>query len=59
MRKLSRRQTLASMLAAGAGIAAPATRAAPTTGSAARVSFLLVNDVYRIEENKEALRTRR
>src|ERR1700730_17435414 len=47
MRKLSRRQTLASMLAAGAGIAAPATRA-----SAARVSFLLINDVYRIEENK-------
>src|ERR1700682_1475244 len=48
MRKLSRRQTLASMLAAGAGIAAPATRA-----PAARVSFLLVNDVYRIEENKD------
>jgi 2',3'-cyclic-nucleotide 2'-phosphodiesterase (5'-nucleotidase family) len=53
MRKLSRRQTLASMLAAGADIAAPATRAAPTAGSAARVSFLLVNDVYRIEENKD------
>jgi hypothetical protein len=53
MRKLTRRQTLASMLAAGAGIAAPATRAAPAAGSAARVSFLLVNDVYRIEENKD------
>src|SRR3984893_7870877 len=52
MRKLSRRQTLASMLAAGAGIGAPATRAASTAGSATRVSFLLVNDVYRIEENK-------
>ncbi|HEV7911862.1 MAG TPA: bifunctional metallophosphatase/5'-nucleotidase, partial [Methylocella sp.] len=53
MRKLTRRQTLASMLATGAGIAAPATRAAPAAGSAARVSFLLVNDVYRIEENKD------
>ena len=53
MRKLSRRQTLASMLAAGAGIAAPATRAASTAGSAARVSFLLINDIYRIEENKD------
>jgi 5'-nucleotidase / UDP-sugar diphosphatase len=53
MTKLSRRQTLASMLAAGAGIAAPGTRAASTAGSAARVSFLLVNDVYRIEENKD------
>ena len=53
MRKLSRRQTLASLLAAGAGIAAPATRAASTAGSAARVSLLLVNDVYRIEENKD------
>ncbi|MGH6867793.1 MAG: bifunctional metallophosphatase/5'-nucleotidase [Methylocella sp.] len=52
MQKLSRRQTLASMLAAGAGIAA-ATRAASTSGSAARVSFLLVNDVYRIDENKD------
>ena len=58
MQKLSRRQTLASMLAAGAGIAAPATRAASSLSST-RVSFLLVNDVYRIEENKEALRTRR
>ena len=53
MRKLTRRQTLASMLVAGAGIAAPATRAASTAGSAARVCFLLVNDVYRIEENKD------
>src|SRR3984893_17546356 len=47
MRKLSRRQTWASIRADGAGMAAPATRA-----SAARVSFLLINDVYRIEENK-------
>jgi 2',3'-cyclic-nucleotide 2'-phosphodiesterase (5'-nucleotidase family) len=51
MRKLSRRQTLASMLAAGAGIAAQRTRAA--SAAAARVSFLLVNDVYRIDENKD------
>jgi 5'-nucleotidase/UDP-sugar diphosphatase len=50
MRKLSRRQTLASMLAAGVGIAA--TRAA-SSHSSTRVSFLLVNDVYRIEENKD------
>jgi 5'-nucleotidase/UDP-sugar diphosphatase len=49
MQKLSRRQTLASILAAGAGIAAPATRAA-SGPSSARVSFLLVNDIYRIEE---------
>ncbi len=52
MPKLSRRQTLASMLAAGAGLAAPATRAASSLSST-RVSFLLVNDVYRIEENKD------
>jgi 5'-nucleotidase / UDP-sugar diphosphatase len=52
MRKLSRRQTLASILAVGAGIAAPGTRAA-SGPSAARVSFLLVNDVYRIEENRD------
>jgi 5'-nucleotidase / UDP-sugar diphosphatase len=52
MRKLSRRQTLASMLAAGAGIATPATRAA-SGPSSTRVSFLLVNDIYRIEENKD------
>jgi 5'-nucleotidase / UDP-sugar diphosphatase len=52
MQKLSRRQTLAFMLAAGGGIAAP-TRAASTADSAARLSFLLVNDVYRIEENKD------
>jgi 5'-nucleotidase/UDP-sugar diphosphatase len=50
MQKLSRRQTLASMLAAGVGIAA--TRAASSLSST-RVSFLLVNDVYRIEENKD------
>jgi 2',3'-cyclic-nucleotide 2'-phosphodiesterase (5'-nucleotidase family) len=53
MRKLSRRQTLATMLAAGAGIAAPAAVAAPAADSPARVSFLLVNDIYRIEENKD------
>src|SRR5205807_1798304 len=47
MRKLSRRQTLATMLAAGAGIAAPA------ADSPARVSFLPVNDIYRIEEKKD------
>ncbi len=52
MRKLSRRQTLATILVAGAGIAVPATRAASGLSSA-RVSFLLVNDVYRIEENKD------
>src|SRR3984893_13307495 len=52
MQKLSRRQTLASMLAAGAGIAAPATRAASSLSST-RLSFLLVNDIYRIEENKD------
>src|SRR2546429_7382527 len=52
MQKLSRRQTLASMLVASAGIAAPRTRAA-SGPSSARVSFLLVNDVYRIEENKD------
>jgi 5'-nucleotidase / UDP-sugar diphosphatase len=52
MRKLSRRQTLASMLAAGAGIAAPATRAASGALST-RVSFLLVNDIYRIDVNKD------
>jgi 5'-nucleotidase / UDP-sugar diphosphatase len=53
MTKLSRRQTLVSMLAAGAGISAPATRAFSTADSATRVSFLLVNDVYRIDENKD------
>ncbi len=53
MTKLSRRQTLVSMLAAGTGISASATRALSTADSATRVSFLLVNDVYRIEENKD------
>jgi 5'-nucleotidase / UDP-sugar diphosphatase len=52
MRKLSRRQTLASMLAAGAGIATAGARAA-SGRSSTRVSFLLVNDVYRIDENKD------
>ncbi|MGH6799952.1 MAG: bifunctional metallophosphatase/5'-nucleotidase [Methylocella sp.] len=53
MQRFSRRQTLASMLAAGASIAAPGTRAASSAASAARVSFLLVNDIYRIDENKD------
>jgi 5'-nucleotidase/UDP-sugar diphosphatase len=52
MQKLSRRQTLASMLAAGASIATQGTRAASGAASA-RVSFLLVNDVYRIDENRD------
>ena len=52
MGKLTRRQTLASVLAAGAGLAAPGTRAG-SGPSSTRVSFLLVNDVYRIEENKD------
>jgi 5'-nucleotidase / UDP-sugar diphosphatase len=52
MTKLSRRQTLVTMLAAGAGMSAPAARAFSAAGSA-RLSFLLVNDVYRIEENKD------
>jgi len=50
MHKLSRRQTLASILAAGASAAVPSTRAAHADGTTARVSFLLVNDIYRIEE---------
>jgi 5'-nucleotidase/UDP-sugar diphosphatase len=53
MTKLSRRQTLVTMLAAGASLSAPNTRAISAADSAARVSFLLVNDVYRIEENKD------
>jgi 2',3'-cyclic-nucleotide 2'-phosphodiesterase (5'-nucleotidase family) len=52
MRKLSRRQTLASMLAAGASIATKGTRAA-SGATSARVSFLLVNDVYRIDESRD------
>ncbi|MGH6793773.1 MAG: metallophosphoesterase, partial [Methylocella sp.] len=52
MRKLSRRQTMVSILSAGAGIAVQGARAASATASA-RVSFLLVNDVYRIEENRD------
>jgi 2',3'-cyclic-nucleotide 2'-phosphodiesterase (5'-nucleotidase family) len=50
MQKLSRRQTLASILAAGASAAVPSTHSARADGSSARVSFLLVNDIYRIEE---------
>jgi 5'-nucleotidase / UDP-sugar diphosphatase len=52
MRKFSRRQTLASMLAADASIAAQRTRAASGAASS-RVSFLLANDVYRIDENRD------
>jgi hypothetical protein len=40
MTEFSRRQTLAAMLAAGAGIAAPAMRAAIAAEPAARLSFL-------------------
>jgi 5'-nucleotidase / UDP-sugar diphosphatase len=47
MQKLSRRQTLVSILAAGATAAVPSARA---DGASARVSFLLINDIYRIEE---------
>ena len=51
MTKLSRRQTLAALLAAGAGIADPPARA--TALSVARLSFLHVNDVYRIDEDQD------
>jgi 5'-nucleotidase / UDP-sugar diphosphatase len=47
MQKLSRRQTLASILAAGASAAVPSARA---DGASAHISILLVNDIYRIEE---------
>ncbi|WGJ15848.1 bifunctional UDP-sugar hydrolase/5'-nucleotidase [Methylocapsa sp. D3K7] len=47
MQKLSRRQTLTSILAAGATVAVPPARA---DGATARVSLLLINDIYRIEE---------
>ncbi|HEY8008015.1 MAG TPA: bifunctional UDP-sugar hydrolase/5'-nucleotidase [Methylocella sp.] len=47
MQKLSRRQTLTSILAAGATVAVPPARA---DGASARVSLLLINDIYRIEE---------
>ena len=50
MHKFSRRQTVASILAAGASAAVPSTLAARDDGSAVHVSFLLVNDIYRIEE---------
>ena len=50
MTHLSRRQTLASILAAGASAAVSPTHAARAQGSAARVSFLLVNDIYRTED---------
>jgi hypothetical protein len=57
MHKLSRRQTLASVLAAGASTAVPSTRAAHADGTTACVSFLLVNDIYRIEEKDGRART--
>ncbi|HUB64409.1 MAG TPA: bifunctional UDP-sugar hydrolase/5'-nucleotidase [Methylocella sp.] len=47
MRRISRRQTLASILAAGASAAVPAAHA---DSSSTRISFLLVNDIYRCEE---------
>jgi 5'-nucleotidase/UDP-sugar diphosphatase len=47
MQMLSRRETLASILAAGAAVAVPSARA---DSASARVSILLVNDIYRIEE---------
>jgi 5'-nucleotidase / UDP-sugar diphosphatase len=50
MTKVSRRQTVASILAAGASAAVPSTLAARPGGASVRVSFLLVNDIYRIEE---------
>jgi 5'-nucleotidase / UDP-sugar diphosphatase len=50
MQKLSRRQTLASILAAGASAAVSSPRAAHAEGSSGRVSFLLVNDIYRCAE---------
>jgi 2',3'-cyclic-nucleotide 2'-phosphodiesterase (5'-nucleotidase family) len=51
MTKLSRRHTLAALLAASAGIANSPARA--TALSIARLSFLHVNDVYRIEEDQD------
>lgn len=50
MPNLTRRETLAALLAAGASaVALDAAVAAPL----ARISFLLVNDVYRMSENKD------
>ncbi len=51
MTKFSRRQTLAALLAASTHIAVPPGRAAAL--SIARLSFLHVNDVYRIDEDKD------
>ena len=50
MTKLSRRQALPVILGVTAGIASPPSRA---TEAAARLTFLHVNDVYRIGEDKE------
>lgn len=49
MTQLSRRQTLASILAAGASAAMPPDRTVAAEASA-RVSFLLVNDIYRCDD---------
>jgi 5'-nucleotidase / UDP-sugar diphosphatase len=51
MTDFSRRQTLAALLAASAGIAAPHARATALT--VARLSFLHVNDVYRLDEDND------
>jgi 5'-nucleotidase / UDP-sugar diphosphatase len=51
MTEFSHRQTLAAMLAASANIAAPPARAASLT--VARLSFLHINDVYRIDEDTD------
>ena len=50
MTKLSRRQTLASILAAGVSATALPSHDARAGSAAKRVSFLLVNDVYRSED---------
>jgi len=51
MTKLSRREALAAALAFGTNIASPLTRAA--RASTARLTFLHINDVYRIDEDNE------
>jgi len=51
MTEFSRRQTLAALLATSAAIADPPARAAAL--SATRLSFLHVNDVYRIDEDTD------
>jgi 5'-nucleotidase / UDP-sugar diphosphatase len=51
MTEFSRRQTLAALLATSTAIADPRARAAAL--SATRLSFLHVNDVYRIDEDTD------